>query len=125
MGIRRAKDYEFFINNDLNYWGVSVFESANGKIEGFLCSVNSNGSKMLGPGVMRQCNHAKALIYYELNKRQRGNSPVFLIPVHQGELVKTLYEWGARNCEMHLCQVRGACPPMNGITMPTFMPETG
>jgi len=74
---------------------------------------------------MRQCNHAKALIYYELNKRQRGNSLVFLIPVHQGELVKTLYEWGARNCEMHLCQVRGACPPMNGITMPTFMPETG
>ena len=124
-GIRRAKDYEFFINNDLKYWGVSVFESANGKIEGFLCSVNSNGSKMLGPGVMRQCNHAKALIYYELNKRQRGNSLVFLIPVHQGELVKTLYEWGARNCEMHLCQVRGACPPMNGITMPTFMPETG
>lgn len=124
-GIRRAKDYEFFINNDLNYWGVSVFESANGKIEGFLCSINSNGSKMLGPGVMRQCNHAKALIYYELNKRHRGNSPIFLIPVHQGELVKTLYMWGARNCEMHLCQVRGACPPMNGITMPTFMPETG
>ena len=124
-GIRRAKDYEFFINNDLNYWGVSVFESANGKIEGFLCSINSNGSKMLGPGVMRQCNHAKALIYYELNKRHRGNSPIFLIPVHQGELVKTLYTWGARNCEMHLCQVRGACPPMNGITMPTFMPETG
>ena len=124
-GIRRAKDYEFFINNDLNYWGVSVFESANGKIEGFLCSINSNGSKMLGPGVMRQCNHARALIYYELNKRHRGNSPIFLIPVHQGELVKTLYTWGARNCEMHLCQVRGACPPMNGITMPTFMPETG
>ena len=124
-GIRRAKDYKFFINNDLNYWGVSVFESANAKIEGFLCSINSNGSKMLGPGVMRQCNHAKALIYYELNKRHRGNSPIFLIPVHQGELVKTLYTWGARNCEMHLCQVRGACPPMNGITMPTFMPETG
>ena len=124
-GIRRAKDYEFFINNNLNYWGVSVFESANGKIEGFLCSINSNGSKMLGPGVMRQCNHAKALIYYELNKRHRGNSPIFLIPMHQGELVKTLYTWGARNCEMHLCQVRGACPPMNGITMPTFMPETG
>ena len=124
-GIRREKDYEFFTINESGHWGVSVFESANGKIEGFLCSVNSDGSKMLGPGVMRQAQHAKSLIYHELDKRHRGNSPVFLIPVNQGGLVKSLYGWGARNCEMHLCQVLGDCPPMNGITMPTFMPETG
>ena len=124
-GIRREKDYEFFTINESGHWGVSVFESANGKIEGFLCSVNSVGSKMLGPGVMRQAQHAESLIYHELDKRHRGNSPVFLIPVNQGGLVKSLYGWGARNCEMHLCQVLGDCPPMNGVTMPTFMPETG
>ena len=124
-GIRREKDYEFFTINESGHWGVSVFESANGKIEGFLCSVNSDGSKMLGPGVMRQAQHAESLIYHELDKRHRGNSPVFLIPVNQGGLVKSLYGWGARNCEMHLCQVLGDCPPMNGINMPTFMPETG
>ena len=124
-GIRREKDYEFFTINDSGHGGVSVFESANGKIEGFLCSVNSDGSKMLGPGVMRQAQHAESLIYHELDKRHRGNSPVFLIPVNQGGLVKSLYGWGARNCEMHLCQVLGDCPPMNGVTMPTFMPETG
>ena len=66
-GIRREKDYEFFTINESGYWGVSVFESANGKIEGFLCSVNSPGSKMLGPGVMRQPKQAKSLIYYELD----------------------------------------------------------
>ena len=124
-GIRREKDYEFFTINDSGHWGVSVFESANGKIEGFLCSVNSDGGKMLGPGLMRQAQHAESLIYHELDKRHRGNSPVFLIPVNQGGLVKSLYGWGARNCEMHLCQVLGDCPPMNGVTMPTFMPETG
>ena len=124
-GIRREKDYEFFTINESGHWGVSVFESANGKIEGFLCSVNSDGSKMLGPGVMRQAQHAESLIYHELDKRHRGNSPVLLIPVNQGGLVKSLYGWGARNCEMHLCQVLGDCPPMNGVTMPTFMPETG
>ena len=124
-GIRREKDYEFFTINESGHWGVSVFESENGKIEGFLCSVNSDGSKMLGPGVMRQAQHAESLIYHELDKRHRGNSPVFLIPVNQGGLVKSLYGWGARNCEMHLCQVLGDCPPMNGVTMPTFMPETG
>ena len=43
-GIRREKDYEFFTINKSGYWGVSVFESANGKIEGFLCSVKSPGS---------------------------------------------------------------------------------
>ena len=124
-GIRREKDYEFFTINESGHWGVSVFESANEKIEGFLCSVNSDGSKMLGPGVMKQAQHAESLIYHELDKRHRGNSPVFLIPVNQGDLVNSLYGWGARNCEMHLCQVLGDCPPMNGVTMPTFMPETG
>ena len=124
-GIKRAGDYEYFVKNDSGYWGVSVFESSAGKIEGFLCSINSNGSKMLGPGIMRDINQAESLIYYELDSRHRGNTPVFLIPVNEGELVKTLYKWGARNCEMHLCQVLGDCPPMNGITMPTFMPETG
>ena len=54
---------------------------------------------------MRDINHAESLIYHELDSRHRGNTPVFLIPVHEGELVKTLYQWGARNCEMHLCQV--------------------
>jgi N-acetylglutamate synthase-like GNAT family acetyltransferase len=124
-GIKRKGDYEYFVKNDSGYWGVSVFESTSGKIEGFLCSINSNGSKMLGPGIMRDINHAESLIYHELDSRHRGNTPVFLIPVHEGELVKTLYQWGARNCEMHLCQVLGDCPQMNGITMPTFMPETG
>ena len=124
-GIRREKDYEFFTINESGHWGVSVFESANEKIEGFLCSVNSDGSKMLGPGVMKQAQHAESLIYHELDKRHRGNSPVFLIPVNQGDLVNSLYGWGARNCEMHLCQVLGDCPPMNGVTMPTFMPEAG
>ena len=35
-GIRREKDYEFFTINESGHWGVAVFESANGKIEGFL-----------------------------------------------------------------------------------------
>ena len=48
-----------------------------------------------------------------------------LVPVGEAELVRTLYGWGARNCEMHLCMVHGECPPLRGVTMPTFMPETG
>jgi GNAT superfamily N-acetyltransferase len=124
-GIRREKDFAYFINNESGVWGVSVIESSEGQITGFLCSVNSTGSKMLGPGISSDCSDSAALIYHELNARHRGNAPVFLIPVQESELVRTLYGWGAKNCEMHLCQVRGHCPPMNGVTMPTFMPETG
>jgi len=124
-GIRREKDFDYFINNGSGVWGVSVIESSEGQITGFLCSVNSSGSKMLGPGISSDCLDSAALIYHELNARHRGNAPVFLIPVQESELVRTLYGWGAKNCEMHLCQVRGDCPPLNGVTMPTFMPETG
>ena len=124
-GIRREKDYAHFIENAAGIWGVSVIEGESGGIDGFLCSVNSAGSKMLGPGVMRGEADAAALIHAELDARHRGGAPVFLVPVDRGELVRTLYGWGARNCEMHLCQVRGDCPPINGVTMPTFMPETG
>ncbi|MFP6884157.1 MAG: hypothetical protein VCA40_06970 [Roseibacillus sp.] len=40
-------------------------------------------------------------------------------------LVASLYQWGARNCEMHVAQVRGEARDFRGVNMPTFMPETG
>jgi hypothetical protein len=36
-----------------------------------------------------------------------------------------MYDWGARNCELHIYQVRGQFKPFQGISMPTFLPETG
>ena len=124
-GIRREKDFVHFIENAAGIWGVSVIEGEDVGISGFLCSVRHEGSKMLGPGVSVSWQDAAALVLAELNARHRGGAPVFLVPVDQGELVSTLYGWGARNCEMHLGQARGECPPVHGVLMPTFMPETG
>ena len=124
-GIRREKDFAHFIENAAGIWGVSVLEGESGGIDGFLCSVNHPGSNMLGPGVMRTDADAAALVYRELDARHRGRAPVFLVPVDRGELVQTLYSWGGRNCEMHVCQVLGDCRPITGVLMPTFMPETG
>ncbi len=124
-GIRREKDFAYFIDNAAGIWGAQVVEGEGGGLDGFLCSVRHAGSHMLGPGAMRAEEDAAALVYAELDARHRGGSPVFLVPVDRGDLVRTLYGWGARNCELHLCQVRGGCPPMRGVTMPTFMPETG
>ena len=122
--IRREKNFVHFIENAAGIWHVSVIEGTSGGIDGFLCSVNHPGSNMLGPGVMRTEDDAAALLFAELDVH-RGRAPVFLVPVDAADLVQTAYSWGARNCEMHFCQVLGEFKGFDGIAMPTFMPETG
>ena len=118
-GIRRGKDFEFFIANADGNWGLSVIEN-DGRIDGFLAS----SAGMLGPGVMRDESAAIALIYSVLAPK-REKQPVFLVPGRFPKLVQTLYSWGARNTELHVGQVRGEAKEVGGVTMPTFMPETG
>ncbi|MFV2069529.1 MAG: hypothetical protein ACC645_21400, partial [Pirellulales bacterium] len=67
---------------------------------------------------------AMALILRELN-HHRGKVPVFLVPMEKRRIVEQAYEWGARNYEMHFCQIRGEFQPFHGVSMPTFLPETG
>ena len=122
--IGREKDFRYFITNAAGIWHTSVSENAGGAIDGVLVSVAHPGSNMLGPGIMRGPEQATALILTELN-HNRGRSPVFLVPVDCPELVQTMYAWGARNCELHFAQARGAFEPFDGVVMPTFMPETG
>jgi hypothetical protein len=79
---------------------------------------------MIGPGVMCEDEVTAALLFTELNQH-RGRTPVFLLPVERNELVRQVYSWGGRNCEMHFSQVLGDFTPFQGINMPTFLPETG
>ena len=124
VGIRREKDYRFFIENAMGIWRTLVLEGESGALDGFLGSVAHPGSNLLGPGVMRDESTTAALIAAQLD-HHKGSTPVFLIPVQAAELVKILYGWGARNCELHFAQIRGAYRRPTGIVMPTFMPETG
>ena len=118
-GIRRDGDYRYFIENKDGFWHVSVCEGEDG-LEGFL--ISSQG--MLGPGVARTEGQAAALLLAEL-EQHRGKGMVFLVPVECGELVRQVYAWGGKNCELHFAQVRGAFQPFRGVSMPPFMPETG
>jgi GNAT superfamily N-acetyltransferase len=124
VGIEREKDYRYFLENRDGIWAASVLEGATGGLDGFLVSIAHPASNMLGPGVARTEDAAAALIASELDKH-RGRSPVFLVPVEAADLVQRLYAWGAKNCEIHFAQVRGAWTPPRGIVMPTFLPETG
>jgi hypothetical protein len=67
---------------------------------------------------------AAALLLAELGAH-RGRSPVFLVPMECSELARQVYDWGGRNVEARLHQVRGAFQPFRGVNLPTFMPETG
>ena len=122
-GITRVADYRYFIDNEDGIWHVSVVESADG-LAGYLVSCGADAFNMLGPGVARTEDQAAALVHAELNCH-RGRSPGFLVPVTCGDLVQRLYGWGARNYEMHVAQSNGKAQPPRGVTMPTFLPETG
>lgn len=122
-GIRRESDYRFFLSRPDQGWRVFVSE-AEGELSGFLVSIDHPGSNMLGPGTMETERAAAALIQAKLAAMPE-KQPIFLVPATAAELVKTLYDWGARNCEMHVAQVRGEAQEFAGVVMPTFMPETG
>jgi GNAT superfamily N-acetyltransferase len=121
--VRREKDYRHFVQNSEGIWHVSVHEIDSGGIDGFLVSVAHPGSNMLGPGVAVSDAVAEALILAEL-RHHRGRRPVFLVPADRPQLVRRMYDLGARNLEIHFCQVRGRFEPFDGVVMPTFMPET-
>ena len=118
-GIRRGGDFAHFVTNAQGIWHVSVLEGDRGRLDAFVGSVAHPGSRMVGPGVARTEDDAAAVLLAELD-RHRGHSPVFLVPVDAAGLVARAYAWGGRNVEMHVHQVRGACPPMHGVTLPTF-----
>jgi GNAT superfamily N-acetyltransferase len=121
--ISRGQDYRYFVENRDGIWHSSVIENERGAIDGYLVSVAHPGSNMLGPGVMRTEEQAAALILTELS--HHAATPVFLVPVECAALVRKLYALGAKNCELHFAQARGAWSAPTGVVMPTFMPETG
>ena len=124
VGIDRENDLAYFVQNREGIWGASVLRESDGSLSGFLISVAHPASNMLGPGVMRTEASAVTLIFSEL-QRHPGKSPVFLVPAHCTNLVRWMYGWGAKNCEIHFAQIYGDYTPPTGIVMPTFLPETG
>ena len=122
-GISRERDYCYFVENSAGIWKTLVSIDERGEVDGFLISVDHPASRLIGPGAMRTPEAAEALLRRQLD-RFRGKAVVFLLPSGEAGLVKAAYSMGARNCELHLGQVRGAAQPVSGIAMPTFLPES-
>lgn len=123
-GIRRLQDYLYAIENRRGLFEVKVIENAAGSLEGFMMSIRHPALNMIGPGVTKTQEAAAALMHASF-ERFRGQSVLSVIPMDCGRLVRQMYEWKARNIETHLYQVRGEFKPFNGVSIPSFLPETG
>lgn len=123
QGIRREKDFAFFLRNEVGAWRLLVAEAADGSVNGFLGMSTHPSCTMIGPGVAADEETAIALLWKALDGL-RGKTLVFLAPCAASTLVRTAYSWGARNVELHVAQSTAPVAGTKGIVFPTFMPET-
>ena len=123
QGIRREKDFAFFIRNEVGAWRVLVSEASDGSVNGFLAMSTHPSFTMIGPGVAIDETAALALLWRALDCL-RGQTLVFLASCAASALVRTAYSWGARNVELHVAQSTAPVAGAKGIVFPTFMPET-
>ncbi len=126
QGIRREKDWRFFLENQVGSWRVLALENAGGDaLSGVLAMSTHASFTMIGPGVCEDEETAVALLWRALDEL-RGRGLVFLVPAAAAGLVATCYRWGARNVELHVAQATTPVPSATprGIVFPTFMPET-
>jgi L-amino acid N-acyltransferase YncA len=122
-GVSRGQDYVYVIDNARGFWHVFVIENRRGAVDGYLICSGHDAMNVLGPLVARTENDALALLARGFGLYP-GRTPLALVPAERRAMVETLYSWGARTSEIHLCQVRGVFEPFRGISMPTFMLET-
>lgn len=124
QGIRRDKDYAFFLANKIGSWQVLVSEDAEGQINGVLGVSDHPSFTMIGPGVAADEASGEALLWRALDLL-RGRTVVFLVPCAAAGLVRTAYGWGARNVELHVAQSTAPLAGARGLVFPTFLPESG
>ena len=124
-GLRREHDFRFFLQFPDAPWRVMILENASGAMLGFLAASTHPACPMLGPGIAIDEPTAATLIHASLHHLFKGRTPVWLVPVSATQLVRQAYAWGARNVEIHLASTLGSMPSTTGITLPTFLPESG
>lgn len=79
---------------------------------------------MLDPCVARTEEIANTLIGTEL-EQFKGTWALFSIAMKNRLMVEQMYKWQAINVETHLKQVWGDFHGFKGVSMPSFLPETG
>ncbi|MCH2205813.1 MAG: GNAT family N-acetyltransferase [Lentisphaerales bacterium] len=122
-GKDHSKDLQHIINSSSENWNCHIFKS-NGKITGFLCSVNHPSSQIIGLGASKTSAEMDILIKSHLQYFKNLNVLV-LVPSQDAFLKESLLKLKAKNIELHLTQVYStkALPNVRGVILPTFLPE--
>jgi len=124
-GIRKEKDYRFFVDNHADFWRLAVIEKSDGQLAGFLAASVLPAEIMLGQGVAEDEETMRELMLGLMDQSFRGKKVAFILPSKAQILVQQAYAWGARNREINVLSVRGTAPPLTGVTLATFLPESG
>ncbi|HEX8702134.1 MAG TPA: GNAT family N-acetyltransferase [Myxococcaceae bacterium] len=124
-GIRREIDYRYAISNPRGVFHATVYENDQRGIDGFMISVKSPALNMLGPCVARTEEVAVALVLRGLERFQGTWGALLVVPTDKRRMVEQMYAVKAINVETHLLQVWGDFPGFKGVSMPSFLPETG
>ena len=124
QGLHREQDYRFILRNQVGKWCVWALGKTGERLEGFLVASLHPDYLMIGPGVARDEEAAGDLLWYGLDALA-GQSSSFLVPAHASTLVRRCYGWGARNLELYAAQATAGGTRGQGVTFPTFLPETG
>jgi hypothetical protein len=103
----------------------SLIEKADGSIAGFLAASALPTDNLIGQGVAEDEATMLELVRAMMDQHFRGQTVAFILPSKCSLLVQQAYAWGARNRETNLLSVLGDAPPIRGVTLPTFLPESG
>ncbi len=123
-GLQREHDYAHFLANPNQGWQLMLAEQA-GRITGFLGAIIHPSLAMLGPGCAEDSEAMAGLIHAQLDTHFRGLTALWLVPVDQPMLVRQAYGWKARNTELHLASTTKLGQAFQGVTLPSFLPESG
>ena len=102
-----------------------MIEKSDGNLAGFLAASVLPAEIMLGQGVAEDEETMRELMIGLMDQSFRGKSVAFIIPSKATLLVLQAYAWGARNREINVLSVLGTAPPVMGVTLATFLPESG
>lgn len=121
-GIVRPDDWSYLISHGLPFQ-VLLIEGPGAILMGVLNATNHPANGTLGPAVALSEAAMSSLLVASLPFVMGRTVLVLAAPTDQN-LCNLLYQWRARNTDIHLLQVRGAYTEPVGVQLMSFLPES-
>ena len=121
-GIVRPQDWSYLIGHGIPFQ-VLLIEGPGAILMGVLNATNHPANCTLGPAVAVSEAAMSSLLFASLPFVMDRTVLVLAAPTAQ-YLCNLLYQWGGRNTDIHLLQVRGEYTEPLGVQLMSFLPES-